>query len=304
MYDNHPIKFLFMGINAVSCLITTPIFYWLIVLEKQSHYRTLVNQIMATVMSCFVVFNIIITPLTFFIYIISPTNSEFICKAYTFTFNIITLHPILLMDAWLIIKYLFVFHLKNPTAVQDDFWSMLINLWIFIFWAISLIVYHILPGKDYAKITTCVGKISVKYFDEKVKKNWTTFVVILISIILNILFWGFRILFKHCCRNNYQSYEQFKSMWTNMSKRDKLNYISIWITMLLFAGSTAFMYTMSEMPPSKLDTYPYFIFVYFQDHVMSYLVIVLSLTVYIISNNNVKKELWKEIGLRLHIFGV
>ncbi len=36
---------------------------------------------------------------------------------------------IILTDIVLIVQYIFVFHSKNPTAVQDDFWTLFINLW-------------------------------------------------------------------------------------------------------------------------------------------------------------------------------
>jgi hypothetical protein len=28
-----------------------------------------------------------------------------------------------------IVRYLFIFHSKNPTAIQDDFWIVFLNLW-------------------------------------------------------------------------------------------------------------------------------------------------------------------------------
>jgi hypothetical protein len=28
-----------------------------------------------------------------------------------------------------IVRYLFTFHSKNPTAIQDDFWLVFLNLW-------------------------------------------------------------------------------------------------------------------------------------------------------------------------------
>ena len=30
----------------------------------------------------------------------------------------------LLMDAIIIVKYIFIFYMKNPTAVQEDFWKV------------------------------------------------------------------------------------------------------------------------------------------------------------------------------------
>jgi hypothetical protein len=37
---------------------------------------------------------------------------------------------LLLLDASILSRYIFIFWLKNPSAVQDGFWSVLMNIWI------------------------------------------------------------------------------------------------------------------------------------------------------------------------------
>ena len=39
----------------------------------------------------------------------------------------ITMQGMLLMDAIIIVKIIFIFYMKNPTAVQEDFWK--VNNW-------------------------------------------------------------------------------------------------------------------------------------------------------------------------------
>jgi hypothetical protein len=43
--------------------------------------------------------------------------------------NIIVLKILLFSNFTIIIRYIFAFHSKNPTAVQDDFWTFFLNLW-------------------------------------------------------------------------------------------------------------------------------------------------------------------------------
>ena len=37
---------------------------------------------------------------------------------------------IMFIDALALTRYIFIFHLKNPAAFQDDFWHLFINLWM------------------------------------------------------------------------------------------------------------------------------------------------------------------------------
>ena len=55
---------------------------------------------------------------------------EFLCILDFITKNVIALKVFLFLTAVIIVRYIFTFHSKNPTAVQDDFWVMFLNLWI------------------------------------------------------------------------------------------------------------------------------------------------------------------------------
>lgn len=37
---------------------------------------------------------------------------------------------LIIYDAIILVRYIFIFWLKNPMAVNDDFWSSFLNVWI------------------------------------------------------------------------------------------------------------------------------------------------------------------------------
>ena len=51
---------------------------------------------------------------------------------------------LLLLDASILTRYIFIFWLKNPNAVHDGFWSIFVNIWIFGF---SLITNAVLLSR-------------------------------------------------------------------------------------------------------------------------------------------------------------
>ena len=71
---------------------------------------------------------------------------------------------LLLLDAILVTKYVLIFWLKNPGAVNDEFWCAFINIWV----AVASVVYDtarfLLPGKQTFSYFTCAGKLIGPHF--------------------------------------------------------------------------------------------------------------------------------------------
>jgi hypothetical protein len=55
----------------------------------------------------------------------------FLCQVDYLLKNILTLEMVIGFSFVLVVRYIFVFHSKNPTAVQDDFWNLFINMWAY-----------------------------------------------------------------------------------------------------------------------------------------------------------------------------
>ena len=43
--------------------------------------------------------------------------------------NVLVLKMILFIDFTIVVRYIFKFQAKNPTAVQDDFWALFLLMW-------------------------------------------------------------------------------------------------------------------------------------------------------------------------------
>jgi len=53
---------------------------------------------------------------------------QMMCQFQLFLRSIIKAMIVLFYDAITLSKYIFIFWLKNPTAVKDNFWSLFINI--------------------------------------------------------------------------------------------------------------------------------------------------------------------------------
>ncbi len=86
-------------------------------------------------------------------YFFGPQPALF-CFVQSFLKNSIKWQILLLLDASILARYIFIFWLKNPSAVHDDFWSIFTNLWIAGLSVITNFVLFSRPG----------GKMPIHYY--------------------------------------------------------------------------------------------------------------------------------------------
>ena len=192
-------------------------------------------------------------------------------------------------------RYFFIFHMKNPTAVQDDYWTMFINMWVFGFVLISEIVYQALPGKDNAKILVCYGKVPTELFDVPIKMNWHILIIGYLTVFLHIAFGIFITMFRRYNQNKYKEFEQFKAKFgMGHSNEDLFVYAAAFVCMITSILGIINVSVMDVIAPDLLDTYPFYIMVYVLDEIHPSCVISFTLVVIILNQKKFSKEAWKE----------
>jgi len=69
------------------------------------------------------------------------------CLVSTVVSGSIFLQILLFITNIVITKYIFIFHLKNPTALDDKFWFTFLTIWIRTFAYLSQATAFLMPGK-------------------------------------------------------------------------------------------------------------------------------------------------------------
>ena len=87
-------------------------------------FRTLLNQLTSSIFWCLLFYDVLAIPLTLMYYVLPPLDSILLCRIPQALVTFIAQQGIMLADAVVIVRYFFIFHLKNPTAIQDDFWKV------------------------------------------------------------------------------------------------------------------------------------------------------------------------------------
>ena len=232
--------------SLFSSIVVTWFLVFVIKFERDHHNKTLINQFISDIMCMGIVWNMVMQPITFYRYLVGPPHSYFLCGLDSVLRNGLTMHGLLLFDAIIIARFVFVYVIKNPTALQDDFWNLFTNAFITAFWIIAQTIYILAPGKNPVNYYVCTGSSSIEYLNHPVKVNHSTLYVGLFSIALH-----------------------FAAAAVNLKAKDVVSQKSLFSKTTNTIGIACFICASSIIPtmlnwkePSELDQYPNFLLLY------------------------------------------
>ena len=155
LFENRSSKIFFVLVSFVIDLVNIALAYGVIWYD---HFgvdlkRTLMNKLVTSICWAAIIDVPLIQLFEIPRYFWGPQPAIF-CFVQSFLKNSIKWQILLLLDASVLARYIFIFWLKNPSAVHDDFWSVFINLWIAGLSVISNFVLFSRPG----------GKMPIHYY--------------------------------------------------------------------------------------------------------------------------------------------
>ena len=153
-----------------------------------SYHRTLINQLLSTNLFRILIWNCTVQVLTFIRYVYGPL-SQLWCNVMLVLRSSFMLQGLMLLDAMIIVRYSFIFHLKNPTSAHDDFWNFFINVLVTVAGIITQSVYAFQPGKNPMHYYICVGQIPRNELSNEVKMNYSSLTIVVISSLLHFFTW-------------------------------------------------------------------------------------------------------------------
>ena len=186
VFENRQINFVALPISAILILLSTLQLLGMIWFERfhSGNYRTLMNKLFASVCWAAIAHNVH-TVLDIFRYLLGPRPPSlcFLQNFFKFTATSVFL---LLYDAIIITKYMLIFWLKNPGAVNDEFWCRFISLWV----CFASTLYDgsrlILPGRLNTTYFICSGISPPSEFEEPIRGRASVeiFTVVLYTAIM------------------------------------------------------------------------------------------------------------------------
>ena len=265
-YENYPSKFFAIIFSIMGGLIVNPILYLIIQFERDKHYRTLINQLLSVLIYATIFMTVVLHSLKLYHYTVGYMH-WFFCFVDVFLKPISAMLNFLLLDAMCLIRYIFIFHLKNPNGMQDDFWKNFLVMWVLSFACLTNFTYYFLPGSNPNFYYICLGTIPKNHNFRTVKENEPIIVLLLFTILLHIF---------TALRYQVYKYKEKSFVTEQMTEQQKLYCLHVNQSSIVnFATNVAgvIYLTMTSYVPNKLNVtnpiefnaYPEYLWLYIFD---------------------------------------
>ncbi len=202
-------------------------------------------------------FYVIVLPIDITRYVFGPLP-KWVCLFQLMLKNVINMQTVLFCDAVSVARYLFIFYIKNPRALQDEFWHTLINIWVVSCGILSQFVFVYLPGQQPLNFFLCSGQNPLSAGkDHSVKKNYVFSITLILSTILQLS--AAAKLATHRLKLDPKTTQAYIDNFRKENSFDIL-MISSFLAIAIIYGYLVF--SIQTMEPVLINVYPNYLFVY------------------------------------------
>ena len=226
----------------------------------------------------------------------SPLPSWY-CHLQIFLKNVALIASLLTTDSIMIIKNLFIFWLKNPASVNDDFWNVFLVQWIIGFSSIRQFTYMFWPERQPINYYVCIGQFPESEAALTFLPRWFTISIPLVSFAL-LLFTTVRVkLYKmKIAPAQGDQLSVVQSIDKDLQANKKL-YITLGVS-LCFVSLV--IYNLKRVDPTNVNNYPnYHSFWIF--HILTPLAIAAIASSIIALKVSMRKTLIKELSKKFEL---
>jgi hypothetical protein len=265
LFANRPSKIAALIYSAAATLVSTPLMYSIVRYERNHHHRTLLNQLISSTFWTAIIWNSTVQPMSIYRFVVGPVHSDLVCAVNGLLRNGLLMNGLLLLDATMVVKYAFLFHTKNPTAIQDDFWNIFAVIWTFGLTLLSQLTYILLPGQSAQNFFICTGKIPTMG-DEVFypKTNYAVLCVVVLSAVI-YLFVGTRHLhYKYWVERDTKKENHKKISIFNvpLNTQTLVSFTTHGVIIFLITSGFLVVHKVNKMNIETLSSYPNYFWFY------------------------------------------
>jgi hypothetical protein len=269
-----------MCFSTLCVIVMTPILYSIIWFERDNHNRTLINQLFTSVVWCAIIWNAIIQPWTLLRYLVGPVNSPVFCNLDFLLRNVISMKVGLLQNSIIIARCICLYWAKNPTALQDDFWQIFVDLWTLGVALISQLVYVLLPGKSPMKYYICIGQYPMELDGITIKENYPQFATSALTTLIYIF---------------AKAAERKEHTVNEKNTHTLFTFTLHGVGLFLLVIFILVPYKINSFRAKELEIFSNYVLVYILHHfILSVVIVLLTLTLFY-KKISLRKKIWAEV---------
>ena len=301
IYEDHWYKTVFMTITLIFLPINTALLSGIIWYERYGidAKRTIVNKLFS--FGCW-------TAIQFICLVIIPDliryNSgpwpEMICWLHLIVKNLIGSQFLLILTATIVMRYICIFLMKNPTGFQDDFWSLFLNIWIVAFSFITQFVFVHMPGRQVNQYYICLGISPPEdLYLSPPKTNFPLLIILLLGIVVHVLISIKIFLFRNDIKQHDLATIQ-KFILNNISiasleKHSMTDFTTNTRGIISFLETLFLLQKIGKLEPHELNVYPNNLILNWLQLVNFAIVMFTTLVFYYVRKHSLRKSVVKKL---------
>ena len=264
LYNNSFSHIFSVIFSIVGSFIITPLLYGIIWYEQfgSDNKRTLLNKFVSSLCwACLRYIFLCQIPDTV-IHVFGPT-SQIICYILMVLKLIVPIQILLIMHSILMIRYFFIFWLKNPVAFNDDFWNFFLNIWIVGFSVLSQFIFMMMSTTKMLFYHICIGEVPDVDQNGAPLLFHILFVITAITdfvVALRIAVYKKKSKFQNLNTSNLRKSTNFSSQIVKESLSDLTTTVC---SSTIYFCTVIFMHFINKIPLMQFNCFPTYLYEYF-----------------------------------------
>ena len=284
-------KLYYIVLSFLVIIFASPLYYGIIWYERFGHdnRQTLVNQLFSFFCMVILVYILVVIPGDICTAFITKIPSCY-CDIQNLFKNVSVVVLLLIVDTILVVKFVLIFYLKNPSIAHDDFWNLFVKIWIIAFVFISQFVQFFFTERKSLYYYICIKDFPASDSKLHLKIRWLTIALVVFSIILcSVIYIKVKLFMKKGETTTAQNSTKMISLEKNMPKSKTAALIVI-LSMLLML---LFLFGMRKMEPGNMNDFPNY-YIYWILHSVPQILISFFLVILYHGKGPMKKVLIRE----------
>ena len=283
--------------SVIASSINVAFFYGIIWFERfgTDNKRTLINKLVSSQCWSIIYYLAFCQMADTLVYIVGPFPESF-CFYLLVLKNSLKAQILLFIDLSLFTQYLFIFWLKNPAAVNDDFWSRFSTIWISGFNYILYFVRFTLEHRKPLVFYTCANKNPTEDLSKPISFQGQVEVFsLLFYIIVKIKISFFQKSNSHLEDLSHgNSVSSKNSILEHISKNYLSSYRTNVIMLSIYMSFILVTSKITQLNPIEVNQYPNYLHVYFFQLISPPLIGFTMVAMFYARNSFMRETLWHE----------
>lgn len=261
--ENNVLKLSSWIFSVVNILVAPPLLLFIIWFERfgSDQRRTLINMLVSMICCTICIYLLVSHSIEVVRFSYGPLPDG-LCCFQNLVKSVVFCSCLMFLDAIAIMRYIYIFWLKNLATFNDDFWRLFITLWIYGCSNIIMLAVHFLTECQTMGFFICNGQTTTRL--QKLIPRVTA-VIVFVSFALHLVIHLNILYFKYKGTSHIsENHNNYKLLYLRDFQTSALtNFTSHTSTIVVLIGMLVCMHRLGNIKMNDINIFPNYICAYY-----------------------------------------